>query len=74
MRDSLIEAIRGVEADDAPRFSNLVYVDPAGVVDALVAWLRQNASDIEIAADPAVPTSLLREDVSALADLLEEIT
>ena len=39
MRDSLIEAIKAVEADDAPRFSDLVYVDPAGVVDALVVWL-----------------------------------
>jgi len=56
MRASLIEAIKNVEAEDAPRFNDCVYVDPAVVVDALVEWLRHH--------DPNPP--------SKLADLLSE--
>jgi len=46
MRDSLVEAIRNVQADDAPRFDGNVYVGPEAVVDALVVWLRQNSPDL----------------------------
>ena len=72
MRASLIEAIKNVEAEDAPRFNDCVYVDPAGVVDALVEWLRQNA-------DKEVSTRLVYDHFKflrthELADLLSEET
>ena len=80
MRASLIEAIKNVEAEDAPRFSDLVYVDPAVVVDALVEWLHDNNSNIPVAVrvvatePPGEYGSILPSHVTELADLLSEET
>jgi len=72
MRASLIEAIKNVEAEDAPRFNDCVYVDPAGVVDALVEWLR-GKHQVEFANGPG-EVERCEMTGQLIADLLSEET